>query len=92
MRAKLSKSKIKGKKYTVEIGGRRVDFGAAGYQDYTQHHDPERRRAYLMRHKKKEDWRDPLTAGFWSRWLLWDKPSILDAKRNITRMFGIRFV
>ena len=40
-----------------------------------------------------EDWsRSGIrTAGFWSRWLLWSKPTLEQAKRYITRRFGIRF-
>jgi hypothetical protein len=26
-----------------------------------------------------ENWEDPTTAGFWSRWLLWEKPDFKDA-------------
>ena len=40
-----------------------------------------------------EDWSRSgvRTAGFWSRWLLWSKPTLEQAKRYITRRFGIRF-
>jgi hypothetical protein len=89
---KLSKSKTKGKKWTVTIGSRRVSFGASGYLDYTQHKDPVRRAAYIARHATRENWNDPSTAGFWSRWLLWERPTIAEAKKEITRRSGIRFV
>jgi len=48
-----------------------VHFGASVYEDYTQHGDETRRERYLKRHRTREDWTNPLTAGFWSRWLLW---------------------
>lgn len=40
----------------------------------------------------KEDWsRDGmLTAGFWSRWLLWSYPSMSRAKRHMRSRFGIK--
>ena len=50
---------------------KQVKFGAAGMSDYTIHHDPERRRRYLERHRGSEDWAKPDTAGALSRWILW---------------------
>jgi len=83
-----------------------VNFGALGYQDFTTHKDEKRRLAYIARHGKRiiktkyhtrwteraEDWHNPYTAGFWARWLLWEKPTIEEAKKNITKMFGIQFL
>lgn len=49
-------------------------------EDYTIHKDPKRRELYIQRHSGMgEDWEDPTTAGFWSRWLLWEKPNFEDA-------------
>lgn len=46
------------KKYYVIADGRRVYFGAAGYSDYTEHQDPEKRRLYLARATAiKGDWK-----------------------------------
>jgi hypothetical protein len=38
----------------------------------------------------KEDWSDPFTAGFWSRWLLWSEPSMAGAKKFIEKTFSIK--
>ena len=35
-----------------------------------------------------ENWNNPLTAGFWSRWLLWEKPTLNEAVRNINAKFN----
>ena len=65
-----------------------------------------KRLAYIARHGKRttktkyhtrlteraEDWQNPYTAGMWSRWLLWEKPSVEAAKKNITKMFNIEFI
>jgi len=68
------------KKWTATFpDGRKVSFGSAEYQDYTMHHDKDRMIRYLARHQKREDWTDPYTAGFWSRWLLWSKPTMEEA-------------
>ena len=57
--------------------GRRktTHFGAAGMSDYTKHKDSARMQRYLNRHRKRENWNDPTTAGALSRWILWNKPS-----------------
>jgi hypothetical protein len=62
---------------------RHVNFGAKGYSDYTKHKDPERKRRYLPRHASRENWTASgvLTAGFWSRWILWNLP---DLKKSIS--------
>lgn len=69
---------------------RTVDFGAKGYEDYTQHKDPKRRELYIKRHSGMgEDWNDPLTAGFWSRWLLWSQPTIQESLKYIKKRFNL---
>ena len=59
--------------------GTRTAFGAAGYQDYTQHKDPLRRASYLARHRSRENWTDSKSAGALSRWILWGESTSLDA-------------
>ena len=55
-----------------------VDFGAAGMEDYTQHHDKERRERYRQRHKKDLDTKDPTRPGYLSYYLLWGESTSLD--------------
>ena len=52
-----------------------LDFGAAGYSDYTIHHDPQRKERYIERHKKNEQWGKSGigTAGYYGRWVLSNK-------------------
>lgn len=66
-----------------------VKFGAAGMSDYTKHRDPERKNRYLERHKEREDWTNPLTAGFWSRWILWNLPSVSQSLADVKRRFDL---
>lgn len=47
--------------------------GNSTMQDYTQHHDPIRRKSYLSRHKKDLDTKDPTRAGYISYYVLWGK-------------------
>ena len=54
-----------------------VHFGSAGYEDYTQHKDKERRENYIKRHKERENWNKPDTPGSLSRWILWGDSTLL---------------
>jgi hypothetical protein len=91
MKVILQKSPRPGKKWRVILEGRHVDFGASGYQDYTMHKDPARMIRYLTRHRRTENWTfaGRYKAGFWSRWLLWSKPSLNQAKRLIKQKFKL---
>ena len=74
--------------------GTTVHFGAKGYQDYTMHHDRMRQDSYIARHHPNEDWTKTGldTAGFWSRWLLWNKETLEDSARDIEKRFGIKII
>lgn len=64
-----------------------VRFGAAGMSDFTKHRDEERKQRYLDRHQDNENWNDITTAGAWSRWLLWNKPTIQESLADIRKRF-----
>ena len=89
MIAILQKSDRKFKRYMVHLqtpdGMQTVHFGSSEHDNYTTHKDPKRRELYLARHAKRENWEDPTTAGFWSRWLLWEEPHLLDAIKALER-------
>ena len=58
--------------FTKENGMKKtVHFGQAGAPDYTITKDKKQRKRYLSRHKARENWNDPMTAGALSRWILW---------------------
>lgn len=92
--AAIYTSKRQDKKYTVlltENGKvKRVSFGAKGYEDYTIHHDDDRKNRYIQRHAHRENWNSPTTAGFWSRWLLWNQKTLKASAADITKKFGIK--
>ena len=98
MKAVLSRSSNPDKKYEVVVekeGAKRtIQFGDKHSQDYTLYSPlerDERKRLYLLRHRARENWSDPFSAGFWSRWLLWNVPTVSASKRDITKRFGIQF-
>jgi hypothetical protein len=73
--------------------GRSVNFGLRGYSDYTIHKDHSRMLRYLTRHVKRENWSPSgrYKAGFWSRWLLWSRPSLNGAARETERVLGGKY-
>jgi hypothetical protein len=52
---------------------------------FTIHKDEQRKQRYIDRHKTNEIWSKSGidTAGVWSRWLLWNKPTIKTAFMDI---------
>jgi len=80
------------KKWRITGPEATVTFGAKGYQDFTQHKDRERQERYLLRHRHNENWTKSgaTTAGFWSRWLLWNKPSLAASIRDTKKRFGFQ--
>lgn len=71
--------------------GKKVHFGANGYEDFSMHKDEQRKERYIARHQHNEDWTATgmNTAGFWSRWLLWNKSTIVQSIHDIDNRFNI---
>ena len=66
-----------------------VRFGAKGMSDFTQHGDEARKQRYLDRHRANENWNDPTTAGFWSRWTLWNLPTFAQSLADVKKRFDL---
>jgi len=74
-------SKRSGKKWQVRVPtkngrGKTVIFGDAKMEDYTIHHNKDRRANYRRRHMHDRI-NDPYAAGFWSWWSLWGESTDL---------------
>jgi hypothetical protein len=68
-----------------------IYFGQKPYQDFTQHKTLKRKNLYIQRHSGMgEDWKDPETAGFYSRWILWNLPDLEDSIKDTEKRFGIK--
>jgi len=78
-------------KYTAIFDdGTRTSFGHQDYQDYTQHHDKERRERYRSRHEADLRTGDPKRAGFLSYYLLWgDSISLEKNLANYKKRFNL---
>lgn len=89
----ITTSSRKDKKLQVTTPeGKTIHFGAKGYSDYTIHKDAERKDRYISRHQSKEDWSKSgiNTAGFWSKHILWNKPTIDESLNDTIKTFKIK--
>lgn len=101
----LYKSDKPEKKYFVEFEnpktGRlnKIYFGAirpngVPYEAFIDHKDEERKARYLKRHKGMgENWNNPYSgAGYWSRWILWNKSSLQASINDTKERFDIKII
>ena len=74
------------KKKTIHFGeGKPKKTGA-----YPDHKNEDIKNAWEARHRVRENWRDPMTAGFWSKWVLWNKKTIKDSIKDTGKKFNIK--
>ena len=99
MKVELYKSDRQGKKYKIVLvyddgKTKTIHIGQAGADDFTTHKDEKRKQAYITRHKKRENWSKSgiTTAGFWSRWLTWNKSSLSASIKYIEEKFGVNII
>ena len=86
----IPSSTKRNKKYDARIDGTKtVSFGEKGASDHTKHTNPARKEAYLARHKNNENWgaSGVKTAGFYSRWITWNKPTLKTSVDDIDKKF-----
>jgi hypothetical protein len=65
-------------------------FGAAGMDDYTKTRDKAQRSRYLKRHRRNENWNNPVSAGALSRWVLWNKETRSASINDYKRRFNLK--
>lgn len=90
----LYESRRSGKKFTIvdPESAKEVHFGDSNYEDFTEHGDEDRKESYLKRHRPGQRWDDPNTAGFWARWLLWNKPTLNESIKDTESRFNLHIV
>ena len=92
----ITKSDRSGKKlkavFTRHNGSKKtIHFGSENMEDYTITKDKEQRKRYLDRHRKRESWDNPETAGALSRWILWgDSTSRRENIKAFKKRFGYK--
>ena len=74
----------KHKYYIITKSGKKIKFGASGYSDFTIHRDEARKQRYINRHKNENWTKSGIdTAGWWSKHLLLNKPTIKECYADI---------
>jgi len=66
-----------------------IHFGAAGFSDFTIHKDEKRKQRYIERHKVKEKWNDPMTAGSLAVHILWNKKTLKSSIKDFKKKFNL---
>ena len=91
----IKKSTNSAKKYMAIFyqDGKKIKtthFGAAGMSDYTKHKNKSRKKRYMNRHKTRENWSNPMSAGALSRWILWNKPTLKASIADYKKKFNFQ--
>lgn len=90
---KLTTSHLKNKRFMVINldTNKKIHFGSPFYENYNIHEDDDRKFRYIQRHRKNEDWtiNGINTAGFWSRWVLWNKKGLMKSIKDTEERFNI---
>ena len=66
---------------------KKISFGQKGASDFTINKNEDQKNRYINRHKKNENCNDPLTAGFFSKNILWNKTSLNESIKDTNRRF-----
>lgn len=66
-----------------------IHFGSAGMSDFTKNKDEARKQRYLDRHRKRENWSVPDTAGSLARWILWNKKTLRASIADYKKRFNL---
>lgn len=64
-------------------------FGFKGGSTFIDEQDDAKRKAYIARHKVRENWNDPTSPGALSRYILWEKPTLQSAIGAYRRRFNL---
>jgi hypothetical protein len=57
---------------------------------FIDHQNNKLKENYLKRHKKNENWNDPMSAGALSRWVLWNKSSLNSSIQDYKSKFKLK--
>tara|TARA_Y100001958_G_C21120133_1_gene464494 strand:- start:512 stop:799 length:288 start_codon:yes stop_codon:yes gene_type:complete len=95
MKVIIKKSTNREKKYMAVFykDGKKIKtthFGAAGMSDYTKHKDSNRKKRYMTRHRKRENWNNYMSAGSLSRYILWNKPTLKASIADYKKKFNLQ--
>ena len=97
---KFSKSNRDDKRYKAEFfkDDKKIKTTHFGFQGdngkygntYIDHKNDHKKKAYIARHKKNEDWNDYKTAGSLSKHILWNKPTLEASIKDYKKKFNLK--
>ena len=89
----IAPSTRKDKRLMAKFPDHTTHFGARGSSTYIDHKDDKTKAAWIARHKVREDHNKFETAGALARHVLWSKPSLREALKELNaRQAKYRFV
>lgn len=91
---KIEASKNKKKRYDAHFKKddgkiKVVSFGSPDHDNFTIHKNEKRKRAYLARHKKDLETKDPTRPGYLSYYLTWNKPTLQASIKDYKSRFNL---
>jgi hypothetical protein len=95
---KISNSPKSDKKYVAvffDKDGKKIKtthFGQRGASDFTKHGDEARRKRYDDRHRARENWEAPMTAGSLSKYILWNRKTLKASIADYGKRFKIKVI
>jgi hypothetical protein len=66
-----------------------IKFGAFGMDDFTITKNEKAKENYIARHRVRENWNDPSTAGFWSKHILWNLKTINASLKDTIKNYNL---
>ena len=87
----IKPSSKKDKRYdAVFPDGTKVSFGSKGAKTFVDSASDQTKRAWIARHKVREDWGNPKTAGSLSKHILWgNSKSVRDNLKDFKKKFRL---
>lgn len=82
------------KRFVIIMDNMKHHFGLKGGKTFIDNRTEKERLNYLARHKVNENWEKSgiHTAGFWSRWLLWNKPTLSESIKDVEKKFNVKII
>lgn len=86
----LRKSNKKGKRFEIIMGDHSHHFGSDVGKTFIDGRSQKEKEAWIARHKNDKNWDNKHSGIFFSRFLLWNKPSLKEAIKDYEKKHSIR--
>ena len=87
----ITTSKKKDKRYTATFkDGKKIHFGSKGAKTYVDSATKQTKDSWIARHKVRERWNDPKTAGSLAKHILWgNSKSVRENIKDFKKKFKV---